>query len=270
MDIATLCDKIELQPCMKSRVLLFTEDFNFQIVDELQKEYFVYKNMNDARTRVQNLLGEDTDGIKILSCMLRASLDTYEVYHEKGICDDIFFATMRCFTRFIDETYKMTGVICFNHYWWTTRQIGCHLFRIGELEYEMKYVGEEVNIYIHIPSDADFSSVAVGNSLRDAYVFFGKYFPSLSNAEYHCHSWLLDGQLKGMLDSHSNIIEFQNRFEIFDKGEANTEFIEWLFQTKSTDYSTLPENTSLQKNVKKHLLTGGVIRNSYGRIKGIH
>ena len=67
-----------------------------------------------------------------------------------------------------------------------------------------------------------------------------------------------------MLKSDSNIVSFQNRFEIVDEGEADTEFIEWLYNTKSTDYSTLPENSYLQINVKKHLLSGGVIRNSYG------
>jgi hypothetical protein len=77
----------------------------------------------------------------------------------------------------------------------------------------------------------------------------------------------LDEQLKNMLSANSNIVSFQNRFEIFDKGETDTEFIEWLFNTKSKDFATLPENTSLQKNVKNHLLSGGVIKNSYGRMK---
>jgi hypothetical protein len=97
--------------------------------------------------------------------------------------------------------------------------------------------------------------------------FFENYFPKLENAEYRCHSWLLDEQLKNMLSANSNIVSFQNRFEIFDKGEVDTEFIEWLFNTKSKDFATLPENTSLQINMKKHLLSGGVIRNSYGRMK---
>lgn len=51
-------------------------------------------------------------------------------------------------------------------------------------------------------------------------------------------------------------------FEIFDIGEADTEFIKWLFNTKSTDYSALPENTSLQSNMKIHLLSGGIVRNT--------
>ena len=70
-----------------------------------------------------------------------------------------------------------------------------------------------------------------------------------------------------MLSENSNIVSFQNRFEIIDNGETDTDFIEWLFNTKSKDFASLQENTSLQKNVKKHLLSGGVIKNSYGRMK---
>ena len=70
-----------------------------------------------------------------------------------------------------------------------------------------------------------------------------------------------------MLRKDSNIINFQNRFEIFDEGETGTDFIEWLYNTKTSDYNTLPENTSLQIKMKQHLLAGGVIRNAYGRIK---
>ena len=117
------------------------------------------------------------------------------------------------------------------------------------------------------PSDADFSPSAVDSSLEGARRFFAEYYPVLTNAEYRCHSWLLDQQLKKMLNENSNILHFQNRFEIFDEGEINTEFIEWLYHTKSTDYDTLPENTSLQRKMKKHLLLGGVIRNAYGRLK---
>lgn len=69
-----------------------------------------------------------------------------------------------------------------------------------------------------------------------------------------------------MLNDNSNILSFQNRFEIFDEGEIGTEFIDWLYNTRTTDYDNLFENTSLQRNMKKHLLSGGVIRNAYGRL----
>lgn len=267
MDITTLCEKIDLQPQIKNQVLSFIKEFDFETVDKQQKGYLVYENMKEALAKTQAILGEDEDGIKILSCMLKASADAYEVYWEKNISDEIYFDTMKCFSRFIDETYKMTGKFCFDRYWWTTRQAGCHLFRIGTLEYEIKHLENDVVIGIHIPSDADFSPISVEESLNSAYGFFAKNYSSLGDVEYRCHSWLLDEQLKNMLHKNSNIINFQNRFEIFDRGEEETEFLEWVFNTKSTDYNNLPEKTSLQKKMKKHLLEGGTIRNTYGRLK---
>lgn len=267
MNISALCDKIELQSEIKEQVLAFVQNFDFHTVDMLQKGYLIYENMQEALTQTQAVLGEDPDNIKILSCMLKAAVDAYTVYQQKGIPGEIYFATMKCFPRFIGETHEMTNKLYFDRYWWTTRQVGCHLFRIGQLEYEMKHIGKDVVIGIHIPSDAVFCPPAVEESLHDAYQFFAKYYPSLNDAEYRCHSWLLDHQLKGMLRNDSNIVSFQNRFEIFHEGEVGTEFIQWLYNSKSSDYHTLPENTTLQINMKKHLLEGGVIRDAYGRLK---
>ena len=167
---------------------------------------------------------------------------------------------------FEDTINQIQNRLYFDRYWWTTRQAGCHLFRIGELEYEMKHIDDSIVIGIHIPSDADFSPSKVDDSITNARRFFSKYYPELSDTEYRCHSWLLDHHLRGMLKKDSNILHFQNLFEIIDEGEVGSDFLEWLYHTKSTDYAALPENTSLQKNVKKHLLSGGAIRNTYGRL----
>lgn len=268
MNISTLCDIINLQHNIKVRVIEFSNSFDFTTVDEHLKSFQNYERMPKALAELQAMLDEDLDNIKILSCMLKASADVYEIYKVKGISDEIYFDTMKCYTRFIDETYQITGKLYFDRYWWTTRQAGCHLFRIGELEYEMKHIDSDIVIGIHIPSDVDFSPSAIDDSLAKAKQFFSQYYPELSNAEYRCHSWLLDRHLKEMLNDSSNILSFQSRFEIFDKGEVGTDFIEWLFKTKSTGFATLPGKTSLQRNMKKHLLSGGIIRNAYGRLKG--
>ena len=135
------------------------------------------------------------------------------------------------------------------------------------MEYEIKHIDDEIVIGIHIPSDVDFSPSAIDESLASAKQFFSEHYPELSKAEYRCHSWLLDKQLRKMLKDSSNILSFQNRFEIFDEGEISTDFIEWLYNTRTTDYYTLPENTSLQRNVKMHILSDGIVRNAYGRLK---
>lgn len=269
MNILTLCDNINLQPKIKSQVVSFSNSFDYIAVIKQLNNFKYYDKMSQALAELQTILGEDTDNIKILACMLKASAIVYDIYKEKGISDEIYFATMKCYTRFIDETYRMTGKLYFDRYWWTTRQAGCHLFRIGELEYEMKHIDGDIVIGIHIPSDVDFTPSAMDDSLASAKWFFSKYYPELSNAEYRCHSWLLDRQLKEMLNEGSNILSFQKRFELFDEGEVGADFIGWLYNTESTDYALLPENTSLQRNMKKHILSGGVIRNAYGRLKGL-
>lgn len=43
MNISTLCDKIELQPQVKERVLSFIRDFDFEVVDLQLNEYLVYE-----------------------------------------------------------------------------------------------------------------------------------------------------------------------------------------------------------------------------------
>ena len=267
MDIVTLCNKIELQAEMKDKVFAFTKEFDYNSVNHLLAEFCFYEKMNDSRVKLQSILGEDADGIKILSCMLKASADIYDVYKAKGIRDDIYFDTMKCYTRFIKETHMISGQWCFDRYWWTVRQAGGHLFRIGELEYEIKLLENKKVIGLHIPSFSDFSKEAVDRSFEEAKLFFEKYFPEVSECEWICRSWLLDNQLQNMLSSNSNIVQFQKRFEILDEGEMDIECINWIFQCQITDYEKLPEKTSLQRNVKKHLLEGGVIRNSFGRIK---
>lgn len=267
MELLALCDEIQLQPEIKSRVLEFANGFDFSSVNKQLKGFRNYEKMSEALTELQAILGEDTDNIKILSCMLKASADVYDIYQAKGISNEVYFATMKCYPRFISETYQMTGKLYFDRYWWTTRQAGCHLFRIGELEYEMKHNEDKIVIDIHIPSDVDFSPPAIDESLANARQLFSEHYPELSKAEYRCHSWLLDTQLRGMLKDSSNILSFQNRFEIFDEGEISTDFIEWLYNTRTTDYYTLPENTSLQRNVKMHILSDGIVRNAYGRLK---
>ena len=77
--------------------------------------------------------------LKMLVCMLKVAADSYEIYSRKGIEPSVYTATMKCFSRFLKETYERTGRYEFDRYWWTARQAGCHEFRIGALEYERNY-----------------------------------------------------------------------------------------------------------------------------------
>lgn len=267
MDILNLCEKINLQPVIKKQVEDFINHFDFTQIDEIQKGYLNYEDMQKTLTQVQAILGTDENGIKILACQLKAACENYQVYKERLIPDNIYFDTMKCFTRFINEAEQITKKVCFNLCWWATRQAGCHLFRLGELEYEAVLKENKLSVYIHIPSDARLNKEFVDASLEQAFAFFKTQYPQIKTTDFYCHSWLLDNQLKMFLGEASNIISFQNRFVVLEEGQADPCLNKWLFNTESTDYSAFCENTSLQKKVKNHLINGGIIKSVLGRLK---
>lgn len=261
MEIKTLCTEIGLQLQMTEQVLAFAADFDFAAVEGELRDFRDYGKMEAAYESLREKLGEDPDGVKLLACMLHAGAGLRQWYREQGLGDEIYIATMKCYPRFLEETRVMTGRLCFDRGWWTTRQAGGHLFRIGQLEYERKPGEDGPVISIHIPSDADFSPEAVDRSLEMARRL-------LPEREYICDSWLLDRQLAAMLPPQSNIVSFQNRFEILEQGDGDNEFMQWLFHREQCAYDALPEDTSLQRKVKAHLLAGGVMRSAMGRMTG--
>lgn len=267
MTIEELCEGIGLPPHITEQVRLNADHFDFRFLDVLQKDFYDYESARKIHTVIEPICGDDPNHTKILSCMLYMSAFTYDIYQEKGILDEIYFATMKCYSRFLLETFRRTGQWRFDRFWWTARQAGAHLFRIGELEYEIRRFPEHVTIGIHIPSDANLLPPAVDASLDSARCFFASYYPEVSECDYICHSWLMDTQLRQLLSAPSNILNFQKRFHIYDMGEESEDAFSWIFQTEKKRIEDFPEATALQRSTKEFLLAGGVLRDSYGLLR---
>ncbi len=274
MTISELCKRIELQPEAAKPALSFAENFDFTAVDPYLKAFRDYKKVDAAEAALQKALGEDADHSKILACQLKAAADTRELYREKGISDEIYFATMRCFTRFTQERHVMTGEYKFDREFWAPRQAGGLIYRIAALEYELVPAEDDRHINVHIPSDADLSPASCTESLRKAKEFFAGCYPAFTGCPYRCYSWLLSPDLEELLPKRSNIRSFRERFEILGS-EASNDYLEWLFYNlagrekgplKDFDYQSLPEDSSLQRAVKQKVLEGGQIRDGLGRL----
>lgn len=225
--------------------------------------------MMDGRTaasayaHLQAALGDDPD--KMLYCQLECARRAYDRYQAMSIAPDIYIATMRCFSRFLQECERKNGRMFFDRAWWTYRQISMSLFRLGALEYEFAEDEGENAIAVHIPSDANLRAEAVDASLAQAESFFQTYYPHFSYSKYTCESWLLSPSLKPLLPDGSNILAFQNRFQILREDREDQEYLEWLFQVPpNTDCAALPEHTGLQRKVKALLLGGGTVGSAYG------
>ncbi len=223
-----------------------------------------------AYRQLQAMLGEDPDCLKMLYCQLEGARRAFDRYEEKHIPLAVYRDTMKCFTRFLGESQKINGRLFFDRGWWTYRQIGMGIFRLGALEYERREREEEPVIDLHIPSDADLSEEAVEDSLRQANRFFQTYYGEYSYGKLTCNSWLLSPSITPMLSEKSRIGAFQKRFQILREDKEDTEYIQYLYQVpEDTDCKKFPERTSLQREVKKLILKGGNIGSAFGIMKNL-
>lgn len=260
-----LYELIQLQPEIIKRLEVIGSQMDFDRIDDELNQMLDGKSAGEAYQRLKALLQEDRDHLKMLCCQLECACRIHGSYLKKHIPETVYIDTMKCFTRFIRECEKKNGRMFFDRGWWTYRQISMNLFRIGALEYQFKEYGGERVIGIHIPSDADLSPESVDASIEHADSFFSTYYSDYKYDKYTCNSWLMSRALKPMLSEESNILSFQERFDIVKEDPDDREYLEWLFQVlPDTDYKALPSVTGLQKKAKQLLLNGGNVGSALG------
>ena len=237
---------------------------------------FALRVMDCAWTEIPEYCGnapvDRGDGAEEMARHLIIALDNREKGPWKDLPEDIWLATMACFTRFVKEHHESMGNFAFDRGFWTTRQIGAKLFRIGELEYELKETEDKDMprmISLHIPSDARMTADRLNDSVARAKEFLKTYFPEWATLPMRCHSWLLSPALKSLLDEDSNILRFQRAFDLDYEERESDEELRWVYkligdQQKNVDLTKLPEDTSLQRRMKVYLLEGGKIGSAAG------
>ena len=207
------------------------------------------------------------EGFAQLRVFLCAALKTRIRYAEKGIPDEIFVQTMKCFSRFVGEHRASCGEYGFDRGFWVGRQLSLLLFRLGELEYECAdYEGEKA-LSVHIPSDADLTPEKLDRSFAAAREFFAKYGDGYAEAKFFCYSWLLAPALGKLLPPTSKIALFQRRFKIVKTDQDSAGYIPWVFKKHDLKPEDFPENTTLQKNMKAFVLSGGKVGEALGVIE---
>lgn len=207
--------------------------------------------------------GDKSLGFQVLTDHLLRACDCWEEYQRLGISEEIYIATMACFSRFVGEHMVSFGCYGFDRDFWTTRQISAKLFRIGQLEYELLEEQGERKISLHIPSDCKLHTALLRQSYLQAKALISKTFPDFADVPYVCGSWLLSPNLKDFLPESSNILKFQQSFTLTDV-YAEPDFKEWVFKRTDIPDSDLPEDTSLQRKVKAFLLSGGIFLSGEG------
>lgn len=271
-DLLLLMRAIDLPPEVTCRLWEISRDPAVQAVlsSADYRRLLEWETSAAAIDALRSGFPEDPQGLRILLVELLAAMEAGKGPAWGKIPPPYFLPTMKCFSRFVSEYHVSYGEYGFDRWWWVSRQIHARLLRIGELEYE--YVNSSEEIRIHIPSDADLASAKVEASLQQAAALFEELLPGTASRPFTCESWLLSPILEHLLPADSNILKFRQYFSLTDVIPDADDYLEWVYkiaagQKNTVDPAALPENTSLQRNMKRHLLLGGTVGNGIGVLR---
>ncbi len=255
MKLEQIYQLIEIPNEVKKKLEMYGAARKIILEDKLKEMLLNRKQWDEGIKGLQKIIGDDPDGIKILWEMLNLACDSFAEYEKRKIPTNIFIDTMKFCTRFLEEHYRVYGQYKFVWAWWFPRQLALEEFRVGCLEYE--FVKADVNvIFVHIPSDADLQQKKVLESLQNFFDFRKCFFPEWEETKVYCESWLLSPVLKDLLDDKSNILGFQKFFIVENTDYDSMGVMDWVFPGYHDISDQLPENTSLQRKMKKYLLQG--------------
>lgn len=221
---------------------------------------------------------DDENGLKILSVYLSAACLTRLNYETQNISDKIFLGTMKYFSRMLNEEHQNTGTYAFTHAHWGWRQLCCHLFRIGTLEFEYRLtditdclpqnleIGKPA-IFVHVPSTATLQSPCLNQTYKEALEFFTQHEEQLCEYGFPtamiCESWILSPQVRGLISHSSGLYQFSNQYNVYACELDENSVYHWVFNDK-TKLEELPQNSSLQKELKNFIAEGGKIGMGFG------
>lgn len=271
MKLNELATQIHLPVAMEEIILKKAKDYEKKLdIPTIHKIYqegiLKYPEMIDDLNDARQIL-QDEENIGELWLQLSLACCAFEEYQKRGIPKEVYFNTMKFYTRTIEEEKKIYDKWTFQTLDWGYRQLFLKIFRLNSLEFELLDRNEDKEIHIHIPGDSVLSREAKDKTYKNLQNFLNEFFPNFKNIPIFCESWLLSPLLGNLLSPDSNLLAFQQDFTLLTTNIDDDSFIKWLFWTTNKDYGKFPENTSLQKKVKAFILDGGKIGTGSGKLK---
>lgn len=219
-------------------------------------------------------------------CVFAAGMyGTAKRLYAQGISKQVLLDTFCCLHRMAGEYRREFGYFGFDRGFWVWRQTCGTLVRLGTLEFEYLpalsewaagITGLQAGLpvlSVHIPSAADLSREALDDSYQQARTFYREH-PCMCLKDGQvpqgiiCNSWLLSPTLRTLLKPNSGIRRFAEDFQLCHSEAESKGCWHFLFMAKDdVAPADLPENTSLQRSVKAHLMAGGGIGGGFGLLK---
>lgn len=184
---------------------------------------------------------------------------------KRGVDKEILSTTLKAVDMYINANKNRSGVAGTSSYHeWLPRYAMGKLFRIGAFQFE---IHSNDIISVHIPRGTVLNVADNLINFREALEFFNKYYPEYDFKTFGTSSWLLNPHIEEIMGRPTNITRFGDMFQRIRVNPDEEGVYTNLFKmAKPQDLNELPEETSMQRNVKKYLMEGNVFNDYVGGI----
>jgi hypothetical protein len=215
--------------------------------------------------------------------VLLAAADALRAWHaEHDIGDQVSRDTLADVGRHVARYRRRNGTSGLDSQWWLALHFRGALFALGRLQFNMYhlrtgmagplfwYEGEDAAargagfrpgdaaLGVHVPAGSPLAPAACEESFAAAGPFFRRHFPSHTFRVATCTSWLLDDQLATYLSPRSNIVRFQQRFELVPGARADDdEVFRFVFDRVPEPLDDITPRTELERVLIRHVRDGG-------------
>lgn len=133
--------------------------------------------------------------------------------------------------------------------------------RLYKNEWEKLMEKGDFVVSLHISPGERMTPELVDETIAETRKFFKKYYPDYKYKGFTCGSWLCSPKLGELLGEHTNIAKFSKRFRPLCSPNAGNAVFSFVFLKPDMNFEIkdLPENTSLERALKKYYLDGNVL-----------
>jgi hypothetical protein len=198
-------------------------------------------------------------GVLPLLALLVTAPEVAAYHHGRGVGADVSTATLADLGQQAWVHRQTFGTFGLHTYGWLSLAWSGALYQLGRLQFNLQQNDGAWVLSTHIPATGPLTPAAVDDSFARATGFFRRRFEDFQTGNFYCASWLLDPELAAALDPASNIVHFQQRWQLYGEpmpGDQDALFFTF-FRRGDVDLATLPQDTSLQRAVVGRLRQGG-------------
>lgn len=249
----------------------YESNFN-ALIDELYERDFPMMEILPKAEALAKDYHEYTVRFVFLACTFQRMHKDYEA---AGLSEELYWDTVSDLKSKALECKQLYDIWGTGTGAWYANFFRLKIFRLGRLQFEKApFRGKEPvtvdgvtvqpgqSVYnVHIPSGGSISPEACEDSFQRAKAFF-KEEPLI----LHCGSWLMYNENPKIFPSAKNVLAFREQFQIYESRPKPEGEDLWRIFGKDFDgdVTSLPQNTSMQKETAAWLSAGNQIGIGFG------